>query len=33
MILGSGVYWGYVGIKVCIKRKVIPKEDSENFER
>ena len=25
IIFGSGVYWGYVGIKVCIKRKVIPK--------
>ena len=25
MILGSGVYWGYVGIKVCIKRIVITK--------
>jgi len=30
IILGSGVYWGYVGIKVCIKRKVIPKENNED---
>ncbi|TSA23496.1 phosphatase PAP2 family protein [bacterium] len=30
IILGSGVYRGYVGIKVCIKRKVIPKENNED---
>jgi len=28
IILGSGVYWSYVGIRVCIKRKVIPKENA-----
>ena len=27
IILGSGVYWGYVGIKVCIKKKGVPKRE------
>jgi len=25
IILGSGVYWGYVGINVCIKRRIVAK--------
>ncbi len=29
IILGSGVYWSYVGIKVCIRRRANPKKDNE----